>query len=257
MFSFLVILVNFNQAQEAFMLLDNIIVGKQIANLRNQNGLTQEELAEKLGITAQAISKWENGHTLPETMLLPLLARLFNCSIDSILMPFAVQDTAFQNFVNTADCAYGEFALQLYQRMRDKFAFTIDYKNEYNVFDTVLNGGSAIFNNPNKEDFIIRLDVESEKPGKSKILARLPLQNCSEYMDSINNMPEHIKKNFRCGDCKSCQCNKCPYTMVYTFEGIDYRQCHFITISLDSAENMEHIFALLCEEHRAFMNAKK
>ena len=157
-------------------MLDNISVGKQIANLRNQNGLTQEELAEKLGITAQAISKWENGHTLPETVLLPLLARLFNCSIDSILMPFAVQDTAFQNFVSTADSAYGEFALQLYQRMKDKFAFTIDYKNEYNVFDAVFNGGSAIFNNPNKEDFIVRLDVESEISEKGKNSARLPRQ---------------------------------------------------------------------------------
>ena len=62
-------------------------MGNQIALLRKQRGFTQDELAEKLGITAQAISKWENGHTLPETTLLPLLANLLNSSIDSILAP--------------------------------------------------------------------------------------------------------------------------------------------------------------------------
>ena len=64
-------------------MMDNTVVGNQIAFLRKQNNFTQEELGEKLGITAQAISKWENGHTLPETSLLPLLAKLFNCSIYS------------------------------------------------------------------------------------------------------------------------------------------------------------------------------
>ena len=65
---------------------DNIGVGNQIALLRKRNGLTQEELAEKLGITAQAVSKWENGHTMPETSMLPLLSKLLNSSVDSILL---------------------------------------------------------------------------------------------------------------------------------------------------------------------------
>jgi len=78
--------------------IDNIGVGNQIALLRRQNGYTQEELAEKLGITAQAISRWENGHTLPETALLPLLAKLLNCSIDSILMPVTIKEGSVISF---------------------------------------------------------------------------------------------------------------------------------------------------------------
>ena len=73
-------------------MIDNISVGNQILLLRKRNGFTQEELAEKLGISAQAISKWENGHTLPETALLPVLAKLLNCSIDSILMPIVTKE---------------------------------------------------------------------------------------------------------------------------------------------------------------------
>jgi len=73
-------------------MLDNAKIGNQIALLRKQNGFTQEDLAEKLEITAQAISKWENGHTLPETALLPLLSKLLNSSIDSILMPSSIKE---------------------------------------------------------------------------------------------------------------------------------------------------------------------
>ncbi len=219
-------------------MLDSIIVGKQIADLRKKSGLTQEYLAEKLDITAQAISKWENGHSLPETMHLPSLARLFNCSIDAILLPFAEQDKAFHDFVKTIDSAYSKFALSLYQRLKENFAFTIDYKDN-----------NAIFNNNKKEDFIIQIAVESKTSGNSNIAARLPLQNCSNYISMINDMPEYVKQSFRINDCKSCQSNKCPSVMVYTFEGIDYRQCHFITLPLNSAENAEHIFALLSAEH--------
>jgi len=72
--------------------LDNISIGKQILLLRKRNGFTQDELAEKLGISAQAISKWENGHALPETTVLPLLAKLLNSSIDSILTPLIIKE---------------------------------------------------------------------------------------------------------------------------------------------------------------------
>ncbi|MCL2189664.1 MAG: helix-turn-helix domain-containing protein [Defluviitaleaceae bacterium] len=71
--------------------MDNVRVGNRIAQLRKKNGFTQEALAEKFGISPQAISKWENGHTLPETALLPQLAALLQTSIDSILLTSCVE----------------------------------------------------------------------------------------------------------------------------------------------------------------------
>jgi len=44
-------------------------IGKQITILRKERGYTQEALAEALSVSPQAISKWENGHSLPETAL--------------------------------------------------------------------------------------------------------------------------------------------------------------------------------------------
>ncbi len=68
-------------------MLDTKQLGKRLSALRKQNGLSQEKLAEILSISSPAISKWENGHTMPETALLPALAQIFHCTIDDILMP--------------------------------------------------------------------------------------------------------------------------------------------------------------------------
>ncbi|WNS41999.1 helix-turn-helix transcriptional regulator [Paenibacillus sp. MMS20-IR301] len=61
--------------------------GKRIATLRKAKGLSQEQLAEKLEVSAQAVSKWENGKSLPETATLPRLSAALGHSIDSILLP--------------------------------------------------------------------------------------------------------------------------------------------------------------------------
>ena len=60
-------------------------LGKRIAGHRKALGLTQDALAEQLGITAQAISKWENGQSCPDISMLPKLAEIFNCTTDALL----------------------------------------------------------------------------------------------------------------------------------------------------------------------------
>lgn len=61
-------------------------VAKQIQNLRKTKGMTQNELGERLGVTFQAVSKWERGETLPDIALLPDLANILETSIDNILI---------------------------------------------------------------------------------------------------------------------------------------------------------------------------
>ena len=60
------------------------ILSNNIQKYRKLNGLTQEALAVKLGVTFQAVSKWENGKSLPDVLLLPLIADEFACSIDDL-----------------------------------------------------------------------------------------------------------------------------------------------------------------------------
>ncbi|MBE6566578.1 MAG: helix-turn-helix transcriptional regulator [Ruminococcaceae bacterium] len=63
----------------------NTTLGKRIAALRHEKGLKQDELAEKLGVSAQAVSKWENDQTCPDISLLPLLAKTLGVSVDELL----------------------------------------------------------------------------------------------------------------------------------------------------------------------------
>ena len=60
-------------------------MGRRIAALRRQAGLTQEQVAERLGVTAQAVSKWENDVSCPDISLLPGLAELLGVSTDELL----------------------------------------------------------------------------------------------------------------------------------------------------------------------------
>ena len=59
-------------------------LGRKIKQLRFKAGLTQEQLAEKLGIGAQSVSKWENAVAMPDITALPLLAEIFGVSIDDL-----------------------------------------------------------------------------------------------------------------------------------------------------------------------------
>ena len=56
-----------------------------IFELRTKNGLSQDELAEKVFVTRQAVSRWENGETVPSTETLKLLSELFGVSINTLL----------------------------------------------------------------------------------------------------------------------------------------------------------------------------
>lgn len=60
-------------------------LGKRIAMLRRRKELKQEELANMLDITAQAVSKWENDQTCPDISLLPMLAQILDVSVGELL----------------------------------------------------------------------------------------------------------------------------------------------------------------------------
>lgn len=64
---------------------DIVQVGGKIAELRKSHNMTQLELADKLGISFQAVSNCERGNSMPDISKLPEIAELFSVSIDEIL----------------------------------------------------------------------------------------------------------------------------------------------------------------------------
>ena len=63
----------------------NIEIASRLVKLRKEKGLSQEDLADKLGISRQAVSKWERAEASPDTDNLILLARLYDVSLDTLL----------------------------------------------------------------------------------------------------------------------------------------------------------------------------
>lgn len=82
-------------------------IGKRIKELRIESGLTQEALASKIGVSFQAVSKWENGRSQPDLGTLSLLSKTLNVSIDYLIngqdfspVPVPIQDEVVEFFVS-------------------------------------------------------------------------------------------------------------------------------------------------------------
>ena len=92
-------------------------LGRKIAELRRGKNITQDEMAEKLNVTPQAVSKWENDISCPDIMLLPKIAEMLSVSVDELLsdapkknVEFVpegkrknIDDHKFRIFENSAD----------------------------------------------------------------------------------------------------------------------------------------------------------
>lgn len=70
------------------------IIGRNISNLRKGRGITQDVLAGELGVSFQAVSKWETGQSCPDISLLPVIADFFDVTIDELLGRIVTTKTA-------------------------------------------------------------------------------------------------------------------------------------------------------------------
>lgn len=78
-------------------------IARNLRQLRQEKGLTQEELAVHLGISAQSVSRWECGNTLPDVLLLPELARLYGVTVDDL---FREKATAYPSYAQRLLAVY-------------------------------------------------------------------------------------------------------------------------------------------------------
>ncbi len=76
--------------------MDQIKIGKFIASLRRQAGLTQEALGEKIGVSNKTISRWENGNYMPDIEMLQLLSKEFDVNIHELLAGERISNEDFR-----------------------------------------------------------------------------------------------------------------------------------------------------------------
>ena len=87
-------------------------IGLKIKQLRRERNITQEELGELVGLTAKAISRWENSTSYPDITLLPILANIFEITVDELL------------------------DVDIYKKEQDHRTFAILVLDEHNLFLT-------------------------------------------------------------------------------------------------------------------------
>lgn len=103
--------------------MDMKVVGNRIAKYRKIHNYTQEGLAEKLMITPQAVSRWENGHTLPETNLLVDLCDILHITVDQLLSKqgvLPIQEDEIPHELSNVQKLWDHYSENWYQRYRTK-----------------------------------------------------------------------------------------------------------------------------------------
>ena len=82
----------------------NIYFSENIKRLRKERELTQEALADFLGVSFQAVSKWERGESYPDIELLPVIASFFEISIDELLgADKSVKEARIKSYIELYD----------------------------------------------------------------------------------------------------------------------------------------------------------
>ncbi|MBQ4066650.1 MAG: helix-turn-helix transcriptional regulator [Clostridia bacterium] len=69
-------------------------IGQKLADMRRRAGLTQDYVSEHLGVTPQAVSKWENDVSCPDITLLPEIAKIYHTTVDDLLNGEATKEVA-------------------------------------------------------------------------------------------------------------------------------------------------------------------
>lgn len=115
-------------------MINQIVFGEKLKNYRKAKELTQDELAERIGISGQAVSKWEKGECLPDVYNLKLLARLYRVSIDELLY---IDDGKTERVIETIKI--GEAAFEIIEKPETILAGKILYAKDFdNSIDKAL-----------------------------------------------------------------------------------------------------------------------
>ena len=132
---------------------DTVKISAYLKNMRLQNGLTQQNVADLVGLTPQAISKWERCESLPDISLLPELAKIFKINIEDILTAGEPKEIDFDNITKTLNYFVDD---RVFQKIVNLFKNTADAR-KINVPAELF----IILNNEQKNillDYLVNMD---------------------------------------------------------------------------------------------------
>lgn len=151
-------------------------IGEKISKYRKLKGFTQEQLGESVGVSGQAVSKWENGG-VPDTYLLPTISKVLGVSIDAL---FGVEKKISDYTQDEILDDLFKFCLQKMHCKDNRIDF---FKF---MFDTIWTVQSAYFGN---ESRLLLKDVVEKNRGNSQITSQIINDDGTTYLSLVENFP--------------------------------------------------------------------
>lgn len=151
-------------------------IGEKISKYRKLKGFTQEQLGESVGVSGQAVSKWENGG-VPDTYLLPTISKVLGVSIDAL---FGVEKKISDYTQDEILDDLFKFCLQKMHCKDNRIDF---FKF---MFDTIWTVQSAYFGN---ESRLLLKDVVEKNRGNSQITSQIINDEGTTYLSLVENFP--------------------------------------------------------------------
>ena len=157
--------------------MNNIEIGNYIKKLRKEKRYTQKQLAEKLNVSFQAVSKWETGETLPDTSLLLTLANELNTSVERLL--------------NGGKIVMKENTLISVKNIVDGFKYLLKVKDCFGEKSTFWLGLVEGINKKMNMDLLDALENHKEVLYTEVILQYINNENCKVDIEEVR---KYIKK---------------------------------------------------------------
>lgn len=167
-------------------------IGENIRNCRRKMNLTQEQLAEKLGVSFQSVSRWENDLTYPDTELLPVLSKIFGITTDDLLgVPQVKKEQEMNELLkelrelSNREDAPAERIMELIREIRRSFL------NEYVISHVLYSVNPIVYRR--FPEILPEMRLTMEQAMESEELDMLDKSNVIELMSIIED-DEHIEK---------------------------------------------------------------
>lgn len=177
-------------------------IGEFIKKLRQENQLTQKELADKLGVTYQAVSKWENGKNIPDILILKKISTEFHCDMNELLSGEKRKRSNRKVFLI---CIYLLLLLFILLWNLCSHSNGFEFKTLSSTCDTFRISGSIAYNKEQSSIYISNVEYcgEEEKEKYTKITCTLfeanedKLSKISENVYEGDTTLEEYLKNVR------------------------------------------------------------
>ena len=161
-------------------------IGKTIKELRKSRGLTQNELAEKIGVTAQAISKWENESGMPDLSQIVPLAHILGVSTDTIL--------------GTCNVKKNEDISEILKRAQSKITFPLTIECLTDKYNVLLEGLKIYPNNLTLLINCMELEISlayPQNPTYDEKNAKALYDACEKHANTIFSYDDNVNRILR------------------------------------------------------------